>query len=125
MDHPFRLPSLSMSRRPNNFPAERDMLGKRQVWLRAPGLSPYLNIELRVPQLHVASKLNRLFGFHLDSTNISNFKAGAAEIYKGTYDTLIDRLCGGRLLHADETKINVKDKEGIVWVFENMEKVAY
>src|SRR2546429_9883108 len=26
--------------------------------------------------------------------------------YKGTYDTLVKRLCSGRLLHADETKIN-------------------
>jgi len=72
-----------------------------------------------------ASKLNRLFGFHLGSTNIGDFKAGAAENYKGTYDTLVKRLCSGRLLHADETKINVRDKGGFVWVFANMEEVAY
>jgi hypothetical protein len=29
------------------------------------------------------------------------------------------------LLHADETKINVRDKGGFVWVFANMEEVAY
>ncbi len=73
----------------------------------------------------LTSKLNRLFGFHLGSTNIGNFKAGAAENYKGTYDTLVKRLCSGRLLHADETKINVRDKDGFVWVFANMEEVAY
>jgi Transposase IS66 family len=87
--------------------------------------SLYLNIELRVPQLHVASKLNRLFDFHLGSTNISGFKAGAAENYKGTYDSLVKRVCSGRLLHADETKINVRNKDGFVWVFANMEEVAY
>jgi hypothetical protein len=85
----------------------------------------YLNIELRVPQMHVASKLNRLFGFDMPSAIIGNFKADAAENYKGTYNALVNRLCSGRLLHVDETKGNVKDKDGFVWVFANMEEVAY
>ena len=85
----------------------------------------YLNIELRLPQIHVASKLNRLFGFHLDSATIGRFKAAAAEDYKWTYERLINSLCCGRLLHADETKVNVRDKGGFVWVFANMEEVAY
>ena len=34
-------------------------------------------------------------------------------------------MCNGRLLHADETKIIFKDKNGFVWVLANMEKVAY
>jgi hypothetical protein len=76
----------------------------------------YLNIELRVPQVHVASNLNRLLGFHLDAAMIGSFKAGAAENYKGAYNSLVNRLCSGRLLHADETKINVKDNDGFVWV---------
>src|SRR5437016_4415583 len=125
MDHPLRLPSVSMSRLPNHFPAERDMLGKRQVWLRAHGLFPLPQHRAAGAAVHIASKLNRLFGFHLGSTNIGDFKAGAAENYKGTYDTLVKRLCSGRLLHADETKINVRDKGGFVWVFANMEEVAY
>ena len=29
------------------------------------------------------------------------------------------------MLHADETKVNVKNKGGFVWVFANMEEVAY
>jgi hypothetical protein len=85
----------------------------------------YLNIELRLPQIHVASMLNRLFGFHLDSAKIGSFKAVAAKNYKWTYDRLVNSLCRGRLLHADETKINVRNKGGFVWVFANMEKVAY
>jgi predicted RecB family nuclease len=85
----------------------------------------YLNIELRVPQLHVASKLNRLFGFHLDTSSIGKFKAGAAKYYTETYNTLLNRLCSCRVLHADETKASVKDKDGFVWVFANMEEVAY
>jgi len=85
----------------------------------------YLNIELRLPQIHVASNLNRLFGFRLDSANTGNFKARAAKKYKETYHTLVKKLCSGRLLHADETKVNLRDKDGFVWVFANMEEVAY
>jgi predicted RecB family nuclease len=107
------------------FQPEETCWGKGKFGSMLTAYSLYLNIELRVPQLHVASKLNRLFGFQLGSTNIGNFKAGAAENYKGTYNTLLSRLCSGRLLHADETKINVRDNGGFVWVFANMEEVAY
>ena len=95
------------------FQPEETCWGKGKFGSELMAYSLYLNIELRLPQLHVASKLNRLFGFHLDSTNIGNFKAGAAENYKGTYDTLVKRLCSGRLLHADETKINVQGQRRI------------
>jgi predicted RecB family nuclease len=107
------------------FQPEETCWGKGKFGSEIMAYSLYLSIELRVPQLHVASKLNRLFGFHLDSANIGRFKAVAAENYKGTYNTLVNRLCSGRLLHADETKGDVKDKGGFVWVFANMEEVAY
>ena len=87
--------------------------------------SVYLNIELRLPQVHIASKLNRLFAFRLHSATIGDFKADAAESYKGTFEALVNRLCHGRLLHVDETKVNLRHKDGFVWVFANMEDVAY
>ena len=31
----------------------------------------------------------------------------------------------GNLIHADETKVNVRGKDGFVWVLANMEEVAY
>jgi predicted RecB family nuclease len=104
---------------------EETRWGKGKFGSEIKAYSLYLNIELRLPQVNVASKLNRLFGFHLDTSNIGRFKALAAEYYKGTYNTLVNKLCSGRLLHADETKVNVQDKAGFVWVFANMEEVAY
>jgi len=109
----------------NIFQPEETCWGKAKFGSELTAYSLYLSIELRVPQSHVASKLNRLFGFHLDGMSISKFKAVAAENYEETYDTLVNRLCNGRLLHADETRINVRDKGGFVWVFANMEEVAY
>ena len=87
--------------------------------------SLYLNIELRVPQLQAANKLNRFFGFHLDAANMGRLKVAAAENYRGTYNTIVQRLCSGQLLHADETKISIRGNDGFVWVFANMEEVAY
>lgn len=107
------------------FQPEETCWGKGKFGSELTAYSLYLNIELRVPQLHVASNLNRLFGFHQGRMSIDNFKAVAAKNYKETYDTLVNRLCSGRLLHADETKINVRDGDGFVWVFANMEDVAY
>ena len=91
-----------MSKLSNHFPTGRDPLGKKHLWLR-----------------------NRLFGFHLLSSNIGRFKTEAAEYYKDTYNALVKRLCSGRLLHADETRGGVRDDDGFVWVFANMEEVAY
>jgi len=107
------------------FLPEETCWGKGKFGSELTAYSLYLNIELRVPQLHVARNLNRLFGFHHSRMSIDNFKAVAAQNYKGTYDTLVNRLCSGRLLHADETKINVRDRDGFVWVFANIEDVAY
>jgi hypothetical protein len=86
----------------------------------------YLNIELRLPQIHVDQSLNKLFGFHFpigDTTH--RIKEQAAKIYHGTYERLLTKLCSGRLLHADETKIGIRGNDGFVWVFANMEEVAY
>ena len=107
------------------FQPEETCWGKGKFGSEIIAYALYLNIELRLPQIHVASKLNRLFGFHLDSASIGRFKAARSEELQGTYDRLVNSLCGGRLLHADETKVNVKDKGGFVWVFASMEEVAY
>jgi len=87
--------------------------------------SLYLNIGLRLPQESVDHSLNKLFGFDLAIGTAGRFKEKAAIFYKDSYNDMIKRLCSGQLLHADETKISVGGKESFVWVFANMEDVAY
>ncbi len=87
--------------------------------------SVYQNIGLRVAQETVDRSLNKLFALDLAIGTTMRFKAKAAKLYEGTYDALLKRLCNGRLIHADETKISVEGKGGFVWVFANMEEVAY
>ncbi len=107
------------------FQPQETCWGKGKYGSEIRAYSLYLSIDLRMPQLHVASKLNRLFGFHLSSADIGNFKADAAENYRAACDNLVSRLCSGRLLHVDETQGNARDKGGFVWVFANMQEVAY
>ena len=106
-------------------PQERCWTGSKY----GPGLIAYvvyLNIELRLPQIHVDHTLNKLFGFESAGGGITVIiKQATAQTYKGSYDALIKSLCTGRLLHADETKISVQGRDGFVWVFASMEEVAY
>jgi hypothetical protein len=85
--------------------------------------SVYLNIELRLPKERVNSHLSKLFGLSFPSA--SKFKMQAAEAYRSAYDSILNGLCGGRLLHVDETGISVKGRSGYVWVLTSMEEVAY
>src|SRR6516162_7889720 len=62
---------------------------------------------------------------HPSSDSCAVPKKQAAKMYHGTYEGLLTRLCNGRLLHAGETKIGIRGNDGFVWVFANMEEVAY
>ena len=86
----------------------------------------YQMTELVVPQVAIMKCLNDLF--HLSIGNSGQFTkviAKAAEYYKPTYESIIKRLCDGTLLHADETKAVVKGTRAYVWVFTNLDEVAY
>jgi predicted RecB family nuclease len=85
----------------------------------------YQNVGLRLPQRGVDRSMNELFGLHLPRGTTSHFKAKAATAYEEAYNALVKRLCRGRLLHADETKVSVKGNNGFVWIFANLEEVAY
>jgi predicted RecB family nuclease len=87
--------------------------------------SVYQNISLRIAEENIDRSLNRLFDLNLSIGTTHRLKAKAADIYEETYNELVKRVCNGLLIHADETKISVRGKNGIVWVFANMEEVAY
>jgi hypothetical protein len=85
----------------------------------------YQNIDLKLPQTRIALTVKQLFGLHISRNAINQLKAAAAETYQGTYSKILKRLCSGRLLHVDETRIGVKGNEGYVWVLTSLEEVAY
>ena len=57
-----------------------------------------------------------LLGLDLHRSQVNNLKASAAAYYEQTYQQLIKKIATGGLIHADETKVNLKAGIGYVWV---------
>jgi hypothetical protein len=92
------------------------------------GLRAYLLyqvIELQVPQNAVAKSVKELFKLPLSRGSINRLKASEAARLEPAYQSILERLVKGALVHADETKVNIAGKDGYVWVFTNMEDVAF
>ena len=85
----------------------------------------YQIIELAISQRIVTQSINRLFGFDLKCNTGHGFKSRAAEFYMETYQKIFERVASGSLVHADETRANVKGKVAYVWVFTNLCEVAF
>ena len=85
----------------------------------------YQVVELCIPQRIVTLSINRLFGFDLRYTTVKTFKTRAAEFYEKTKQQILDRIIRGQLVHADETRANIKGKLAYVWVLTNLHEVAY
>lgn len=82
-------------------------------------------IELCVSQRSVTHTLNRLFGFRMDEIVIRRFKTRGAECYRETRQNILAKMLRGNLIHADETRIKLKDKTAYVWVFATWREVVY
>jgi hypothetical protein len=52
-------------------------------------------------------------------------KTRAANYYVKTRDELLKRIVNGSLVHADETRANIRGKPAYVWVFTNLHEVVY
>jgi len=73
----------------------------------------------------VAIFLKEVLGLNLSRAAVNKFKETAAALYEGTYENLIRKLTSGCLIHADETRVNLKAGVGYVWAFTNLEDVVY
>src|SRR3954464_3123977 len=45
--------------------------------------------------------------------------------YVATYEAILANISAGTLVHADETKVTLRKESHFVWVFTNMDNVAY
>jgi predicted RecB family nuclease len=83
-------------------------------------------IELHMSQRAVVQELSQTFGFNLFYNGSAEYlKTMAVQLYKDTYEAIFKKIVQGKLIHADETKISVEGKSAYVWVFTNLEEVAY
>lgn len=85
----------------------------------------YHIIVLRVPQLTMQHNLNRLFGCRIVRSTLNNIKINAADYYSVTKNKILERIINGDLIHADETRANIKGHLAYVWVLTNMKEVIY
>ncbi|MDT8303097.1 MAG: transposase, partial [Sedimentisphaerales bacterium] len=106
-------------------------LSKKRSWTRSKYGSALLSytiyqiIELCHPQATVEKNLNELFALNIPTGSISRLKTRASQFYRYTYETLIKNISNGLLIHADETKLNIKNNSVYVWILTNLEEVVY
>jgi hypothetical protein len=85
----------------------------------------YQLVELNIPQRTVVRHFNRLFGFDLSKSTFNNTKVRLAGYYAETKQKILERIVRGSLIHADETRANIKGKTGFVWVLTSNSEVVY
>jgi predicted RecB family nuclease len=85
----------------------------------------YEMIELRSPRTAIQDRLKQFFGLKVSQSVLHDQKTAASHYYQCTYDEILRKLVTGKLLHADETKINIERRDAYVWVFASLEEVAY
>ena len=85
----------------------------------------YQNIGLLRSHGSIVEEMRELFCYEYPWNIASKFKSSMAAYYEPTYRQLIDQIRTGCLIHGDETKISLRGSAGYVWVFTNLEEVAY
>lgn len=85
----------------------------------------YHIVSLSVPQLTMQHNLKHLFGFNLARSTLNNLKIKAANEYLTTKQKILERIISGKLIHADETRANIKGSLAYVWVLTNLKEVVY
>ena len=85
----------------------------------------YQVIELTVPQLVVTKCFSRVFGLDLNRSSMHELKIKIHQYYAPTKQQILERIVHGSLIHADETRANIKGKSAFVWVFTSFREVFY
>jgi hypothetical protein len=87
----------------------------------------YSSIALRQSNEGIGEALTEFFGVRFGRGYASKIRQRAAEQYRPTYEALMASLRGGPLVHADETKVEMKGAagHGHVWAFASPETAVY
>ena len=73
----------------------------------------------------VTKQFNRIFGYSIHRSSLNNIKVRIAQYYDETKRGILARITQGNLIHADETRANIKGVPAFVWVLTNMQYVVY
>jgi hypothetical protein len=73
----------------------------------------------------VCQHFGRVFGFSIPRSTLNEHKVKAAGYYAETKQQILDHIVRGSLVHADETRANIKGKSAYVWVLTSLHEVVY
>jgi hypothetical protein len=85
----------------------------------------YHTIELAIPFPTVKRMLSASFKVDMLVRTLVTIKTTAAKQYQSTYDSILQHVLTGKLLHIDETHVSVGGKPAYVWVLTNLFDVVY
>jgi len=85
----------------------------------------YQNIGRLKSMRSIAEDFGEVFGYWFTSRIAFNFKLRAATYYRNTYKKLLKKITHESIVHVDETKANLKEGTGYIWVFANAEAAVY
>jgi predicted RecB family nuclease len=85
----------------------------------------YQNVACGQNMLQVRKVLAQVFNLRISQAQMYNFKAAGAEYYRAKYARILDEILRGDLIHADETEVNLRGRQGYVWVLTSMEQVYF
>ncbi len=87
-------------------------------------MNQYLSYLVSMPK--IGNMILENFNIYVPEHVLYEFKPNLAKEYQSTYEEIRQTLIEGLLIHADETKIAVKENpDGYVWVFTSMDTVYY
>jgi hypothetical protein len=85
----------------------------------------YQHIVHRISLRHLAAMFEDCFGLRVALVELHMMKSLMASCYRATWKRILARIVGGRLIHSDETHVNLQQSKGYVWALTNMEDVVY
>lgn len=85
----------------------------------------YQLIELRVAQRAMTRYLRTVFSLDVPKQSINQIKSSVVDHCAAAYTDILRQITSGGLVHADETRVRIEGVDRYIWVFTNMEDVAY
>lgn len=85
----------------------------------------YQIIVLRQTYNRIQQNLWEIFRYRFGSQICQKSKYIIADYYFSTYQQILNKLKNGKLIHADETSVNIRGKNSYVWVVTSLEEVLY
>jgi predicted RecB family nuclease len=85
----------------------------------------YQNVACGQNMLQVRKSLSEVFQLPIRAQQLYLFKTAAADYFRPAYERILAEILKGKLIHADETEVDLRGRKGYVWVLTNMEWVYF